>query len=352
MPGLRRSHPIDSMSVQSRLDDTNVSYREGGARTQSRAAAWSMPSLPAPLEGSPGARSSGGWSGPRCLLSHALVPRKGGRMRLRHMSRALAAAAVFAVVAVACGGGGGTSSTPTAGGTTQPAPSALPTGGEIVLGAEQWPECINPITSCSSATWAYYSVFEQVLPYAMILDLSGNFVASPVLTEAPTLDNGGLTQNPFTVTYKIADNAVWADGTPMTSEDFDFSLKAIMNTTGTYTTAGYSSIDSIDTSDPKTAVMKFKEVFVDWPDLFGGVYGGFFEKAAFPQFADDPKPDLKDEMQDSIPFSGGPWILDSWSKDQAVFVRNDKWFGTADSAREGVPLLDKVTIVPRTDPAP
>src|SRR5262249_35425964 len=116
----------------------------------------------------------------------------------------------------------------------------------------------------------------------------------------------------------------------------------------TYNTTGYNLIDSIDTSDPKTAVIKFKSVFVDWPDLFGGVYGGFFEKAAFPN-ADPAKPDLSKEMQDSIPFSGGPWILDSWSQDPAVFVRNDKWFGADDSARGGVPLLDKVTIVPRLD---
>jgi peptide/nickel transport system substrate-binding protein len=265
----------------------------------------------------------------------------------RHFGKAVGALAVMTLLAAACGGGG--AKTPPSGGGSEQPPTTAPTrGGEIVIGAEQWPECINPITSCSSATWAYYSVFEHVLPYAMLLDLNGNFVASPVLAEAPTLDNGGITQNPFTVSFKIADNAVWADGTPMTSADFEFTWKAILNTKGTYNTVGYSSIDSIDTSDPKTAVLHFSDVFVDWPDLFGGVYGGFFEKAAFPS-ADADKPDLSKEMQDSIPFSGGPWVLDSWSQDQAVFVRNDKWFGADDSARGGVPLLDKVTIVPRLD---
>jgi len=274
-------------------------------------------------------------------------------MKLRYLARTVALVAVVGIVATACGGGGGSSATttPPAGGTTAPTPSAVQTGGEIVLGAEQWPECVNPITSCSSATWTWYSVLEHVLGYAMVLDLNGNFVSSPALAEAPTLDNGGITQNPFTVSLKISPDAVWADGTPITSADFEFTWKAILNTTGAYSTVGYSSIDSVDTTDPATAVLHFKEVFVDWPDLFGGVYGGFFEKAAFPDFANSDKPDLKDEMQDNIPFSGGPWILDSWSKDQAVFVRNDKWFGTDDSARGGMALLDKVTIVPRTDQA-
>src|SRR5262245_38285896 len=211
-------------------------------------------------------------------------------MRLRYLMRGIALLAVGSIVAVACGGGGGNNNT-TQPPESQPATSAPvetsappetspppPQGGSIVLGAEQWPECINPITSCSAATWYWWSVGEHVLPYAMVLDLNGNFVASPTLVEAPTLDNGGIVQSPFTITYKINPDANWADGSPITSADFDFTMKAILNTTGAYTTTGYDKIDSIDTTDPKTAVIKFTEVFVDWPDLFGGVYAGLLEK--------------------------------------------------------------------------
>jgi len=263
-------------------------------------------------------------------------------MRLRNVARAISVLAVVSIVAAACGG-----KTTPKGTTTSTAKPVK--GGSIVVGAEQWPECVNPINECSSATWTWYSVLEHVLGYAMVLDLNGNFVASPLLTEAPTLDNGGITQNPFTITYKISDKAVWADGSPITSADFDFTWKAILNTTGAYTTVGYTSIDSIDTTDPKSAAIKFKDVFVDWPDLFGGVYQGIFEKAAFPKQANSAKPNLAKEMQNSIPFSGGPWVLKSWSKDQAVFTRNDKWYGTAGGSRGGIPWLDQVTMVPRTD---
>jgi len=263
-------------------------------------------------------------------------------MRLRNVARAISVLAVVSIVAAACGG---KAKSP----TTQTSAAKPVKGGSIVVGAEQWPECVNPINECSSATWTWYSVLEHVLGYAMVLDLNGNFVASPLLTEAPTLDNGGITQNPFTITYKISDKAVWADGSPITSADFDFTWKAILNTTGAYTTVGYTSIDSIDTTDPKSAAIKFKDVFVDWPDLFGGVYQGIFEKAAFPKFANSAKPNLAKEMQNEIPFSGGPWVLKSWSKDQAVFTRNDKWYGTAGGSRGGIPWLDQVTMVPRTD---
>jgi peptide/nickel transport system substrate-binding protein len=129
-------------------------------------------------------------------------------MRLQLLVRVIALSAVAGLVAVACGGAktsSGSSASPTRGPTR---------GGSIVLGAEQWPECVNPITSCSSATWTWYSVLEQVLPYAMVLDLNGNFVASPLLTEAPTLDNGGITQNPFTITYHLNPTPIGPTGPP------------------------------------------------------------------------------------------------------------------------------------------
>lgn len=257
-------------------------------------------------------------------------------MRLRLLGKTIALVGVFTVVAAACSSGGGSGST-----TAPPTATAIPQGGSVVFGAEQWPECVNPITSCSSATWTWYSVLLHVLPHAAVLDLKGNFVASPVLTELPTLANGGITQNPFTLTFKISDKAVWEDGSPITSKDFDFTNKAILNTTGAYTTVGYDQIDSIDTTDPKSAVVKFKQVFVDWPDLFGGVYQGIIKAAAFPN-ADATKPNLKDDMLDNIPFSGGPWILKSWSKDQAVFTKNTNFFGKKAN-------LDQVTFVPRID---
>jgi len=268
-------------------------------------------------------------------------------MKLRVLTRTIAIVAVVGLVGAACSKKAVTTNPPPSatGGTTAPAtttPEVSHKGGSVTFGAEQWPECVNPITQCAGASWTYYSVLEYVLPRAMQLDLQGNFIASPMITEAPTLDNGGLTQSPFTVTYNIAPTAVWADGTPITSSDFDFTYKAILYTTGTLGTVGYDKITAVDTTDPAKAVITFSDVVVDWPDLFGGAFGGLIEKAAFPKENTADKPDLKDEMASDIPFSGGPFILKSWSPDQAVLVRNDKYFGT-------VANFDQVTMVPRID---
>jgi peptide/nickel transport system substrate-binding protein len=258
-------------------------------------------------------------------------------MAFRPTRALLALSVAAALIGSACDSG-----SPARGPSSAPSNQVVK-GGSVVLGAEQWPQCLNPITSCANALWLYYAALYYVTPRAMQLDTKGNFVASPLLSEAPTFENGGITQSPFTVTFKINPKAVWADGTPITSADFAFTLDAIMHTRGTVSTVGYDQISTIDTSDPHTAVLKFKQVYVDWPDLFGGAFGFVLEKAAFP--AENTKTghvNLASEMSDSLPFSGGPWVLKSWSKQQAVFVRNSKFW-------DHQPNLDQITMVPRED---
>jgi peptide/nickel transport system substrate-binding protein len=226
--------------------------------------------------------------------------------------------------------------------TSPPTPSRP--GGSITVGTREYPECLNPLTGCASATGTWWTVLEHVMPRAMELDAEGNFGPSALLVEAPALENGGLTEDPFTITYHLDPEAGWADGTPIGSRDFAFTWRAITNTTGVYSTAGYDQITSIDTSDPKTAVIRFKSSYADWADLFGGAYGGLLEEAAFPQYLSDPTPDLANEMQTEIPFSGGPWVLDSFELGKIVLAANDRYFGK-------VPQLDQVTILPVEDTA-
>jgi peptide/nickel transport system substrate-binding protein len=242
------------------------------------------------------------------------------------MGRRSVALAVALGFVAACTGGGPPKPT----GILPASPSPSPRrGGEAIFGAEQWPECLNPITSCASATWTHYSVLQHVLPRAMQFDVNGNVVASPLLAEAPTLENGGLRQSPFTVAFHISPAAVWDDGSPITSEDFRFTWLAQLNTRGAYASyeeRDYDEIRSVDASDPREAILRFRDVYVDWPDLFGGLDQYLLKAAAFPE-ADPNHPDLSKEMENEIPFSGGPFTLESWDQNKAVFVRNDRYFG-------------------------
>ena len=225
----------------------------------------------------------------------------------------------------------------------EPAPAEEPVqepqdGGSVVFAAEQWPECLNPVTSCANASWLTWSVTAHILPRLMEVDAEGGYRASPVLAEAPSLENGLITEEPFTVTFRLREDAVWSDGTPMTSEDIRFTWRAVMDTTGTLSTAGFDLITDVATPDAQTAVVSFEETYAPWGDLFGGGTGFFLKADEF------EGTDLADEMLDAIPWSGGPWVLQAWSDEEAVLVRNDAYWDP-----ERVPLLDQVTFVPRED---
>lgn len=281
--------------------------------------------------------------------------------RGRGARRVAAAVAAFAVLAAACGSDDGSddsastnaatddaddAATDDASGddatgdtsATSDAPSDGSSGGNVVFAAEQWPECINPVTSCANASWLTWSVIHHVLPKLMEVDAEGNYQASPLIEEAPSLDNGLITEDPFTVTFNLREEAVWNDGTPITSEDVHFTWRAIMDSTGTLSTTGYELITDIDTSDPKTAVVTFSQNYAPWGDLFGG-------GTQFVLKADEfTSTDTADEMLDSISFSGAPWLLQSWSNEEAVLVRNDAFWDA-----DRIPLFDQVTFVPRED---
>ena len=211
-------------------------------------------------------------------------------------------------------------------------------GGTLVLAVEQWPECLNPVTSCSNASWALWSTLIHVLPRLMELDTDNKYVASSLLTEEPTVDNGGLViddDGTFTLTYRLNPDAQWSDGTPITSTDVWFTWRAALDTTGTLSTLGADQITDIDHSDPHTAVVTFEEAYAPWQTLFGGL---------LPAHELGPDTDIADKWNDQITVSGGPWIQQSWSQEQQILVPNRNYWDA-----ERIPLVDQVVMVPRED---
>jgi peptide/nickel transport system substrate-binding protein len=117
-----------------------------------------------------------------------------------------------------------------------------------------------------------------------------------------------------------------------------FSWRAQLDTTGSLTTVGYEKISSIETPDPQTAVVHFTETYNDWPDVMGGFSGVILEKAKF------KSTNVGKEMTNSISFSGGPWTLQSFTKDKEVLVANTSYW-----EKSRIPRIQQVTFVPVTE---
>ncbi len=104
-----------------------------------------------------------------------------------------------------------------------------------------------------------------------IADAQGVF--QPQLAEAvPTLENGGWRVSPdgrMETTWKLRPNARWHDGTPVTSADLSFTLMVGQDkdlALAAY--PGYTSIESIEMPDERTATVKWRRPFIEADRLF------------------------------------------------------------------------------------
>ena len=67
------------------------------------------------------------------------------------------------------------------------------------------------------------------------------------------------------VTWKLRPNITWHDGTPHTSADVKFTVEAINSPAyNPESTDGFDRISSVDTPDPLTAVLHYKEVYAPY----------------------------------------------------------------------------------------
>lgn len=225
----------------------------------------------------------------------------------------------FVVAAVACSAL--VAATPNANASV-PAQGA---SGTIRIAAEEELTCADWIASCSGSAWGNWSLGNLTLPQAFNVSTEGDYVPSAMLIDEPTLEVGP----PMKVTYRIRPEAVWSDGEPITSADFEYTWQQIVNGKDIYDQTGYLDIESVDTTDPKVAVATFKNPVAAWRDLFGGFY------FVMPSHLLEGKSRHK-VMKDGYDFSGGPWKLDGgkkgWKKGKTItLVPNDAFWGTKPS---------------------
>ena len=62
--------------------------------------------------------------------------------------------------------------------------------GQIVIGAEQWPECLNPITECANSSWYVWTTAFKVLPSVWATTSQGTYEATQLVTGEPDVALG------------------------------------------------------------------------------------------------------------------------------------------------------------------
>ena len=60
--------------------------------------------------------------------------------------------------------------------------------GRIVIGAEQWPGCLNPVTECANSSWYVWTTAFKVLPNVWDTTADQTFVTTDVVVGEPVVE--------------------------------------------------------------------------------------------------------------------------------------------------------------------
>ncbi|MGH9186932.1 MAG: ABC transporter family substrate-binding protein [Acidimicrobiales bacterium] len=253
--------------------------------------------------------------------------------------------------AAACGGDDDDDGAGTQEETTTTAEEAVgEAGGSVVLAGEQIPTGLVTANGDHNAAWTA-DVMQQVWPQVVTFLPDGTYEVNEEFVEVELTN-----EDPQTVEYRINEEAVWSDGTPITAADFVFTWESqsgidhptevdpesgepvdLYNAAGT---TGYDVQTCEEGDDEKHVVCEYSEPYADWYALFAPVLpvhafeaeGDGDTVAAFNDGFVYPDINL-----DNVP-SGGPYVISEIDGESSVtLARNESYWGTPG-------LLDEILV--------
>ena len=218
--------------------------------------------------------------------------------------------------------------------TTEAVPTGKPYGGEVIMGQDQEPPTLNVFApggnnfTVGIVGQGYFTGVQEIDGFTLEL-------IPELVTELPTVANGGISINADgteTIRYTIRDEAVWADGTAISGDDFEFTYNTIMNPDLPIDRTIYEDIDPASVvAGPKTFEYTLTAPTVQAELLFGTII---------------PKHDVEgsdfiNDYNDNMWVSGGPFMFDQWQKGEFIrLVRNPNYWKTDAETGQQLPYLD------------
>ena len=185
---------------------------------------------------------------------------------------------------------------------------------------------MNPWLSGSTAPWFQTFLFDSLLA----VDDSAEYVPR-LAEEVPTLDNGGISSDLRTYTFRLRSDALWHDGEPVTSDDVAFTYGAAVNPDFAITQrAGYDQIEAVETPDEHTVVFRLREPNAAFLELWS--YAGY--NPILPRHAFEGE-DFNTSSFNRQPIGSGPFKLVEWRTGSSLTLEanEDYYLGAPQVAR-------------------
>ncbi len=152
--------------------------------------------------------------------------------------------------------------------------------GEVKIIYWQAPSIMNPYLSGGTKDVEAASLILEPLAR---FDQDGALV--PFLAvDIPTVENGGVSEDLKSITWKLKEGLIWSDGSPVTSNDLKFTADYCMHPEGGCAQAAkYDGVKEVEIIDDQTATVHFTE---PKPNPYSALVGGQAPIIQAAQFAD------------------------------------------------------------------
>lgn len=204
-------------------------------------------------------------------------------------------------------------------------------GGRLVIGMQQEPEVLNEaLNTMVSVVYVCNLIFSKFVKHNDSLEL-----VPDLITEIPTVGNGGISPDYLTYTYHLRRDARWHDGKPVTSHDVAFTYRLMMHPDiNVETRQGWDVIAGVETPDEHTVVFHLREVYANF------VGDCFYDESVLPRHLLEGTlgPDFQGADFHRHPIGSGPFVFHEWVPASHITVRaNPAYYG-------GGPYLDEIVL--------
>ena len=237
---------------------------------------------------------------------------------------------VASLVLSGCGGGKTTpvvsGNTPQASQQPEPVQASQQPEPEKKVATLIFPQEFDNLAPLYSSMWFVWTTWQMFDHWAWEFD-ENNEPFPRLVTEIPSVDNGGVSQDGRIITMHLRDDLKWSDNVPMTADDFIFTWEMAVSPQNTVaTTYPYDMIESVEAPDPQTVVVTFSEPFAPWlANLWHGLLPAHILR---PVYEAEGTIDNAEWLK-SPTVGCGPYNFVKWeSGSYARFVRNENYWGT------------------------
>ncbi len=185
--------------------------------------------------------------------------------------------------------------------------------GEVKIIYWQAPSILNPFLSGGTKDLESASlVIEPLGRY----DETGALV--PFLAaEIPTVENGGVSEDLKSITWKLKEGLLWSDGTPVTSADVKFTAEYCMHPEGGCAQASkFDGVTAVEAIDDLTIKVTFSEAKPNPYGPFMGAQSPIIQAAQFAECLGAKAPECTDANFN--PIGTGPFMVTDFRPNDVI----------------------------------